>query len=351
MQDIRSRRVLAVGPVPPPVHGAARVTEQVITELRRRGVPVQLMMTSVARGRTYHFLRLLRHIGSIVLITNPANRTVYVAGAGGLGLWYQLAILWIARRLGRAVYFHHHSYAYLRSYSSAMSRIAAQRPVHIFLSEGMVGAYRATYGEPHDCIVQSNAAFVGAAVAVPQRDRATGELRLIHVSNLSRNKGLDRVLAIYAAMQQTGRACSLTLVGPFASDDDEEVFATWTGPQIIYMGPLPPSEIAEALKLHDVFLFPSQYPDEAEPLVVLEAFSCGLKVLASPVGCLPELLRGPLGQCCESTAEFVEVLTRMAERGILATDRLAIQQAFESLARATPLLDRLQGSILNVDAS
>jgi glycosyltransferase involved in cell wall biosynthesis len=47
----------------------------------------------------------------------------------------------------------------------------------------------------------------------------------------------------------------------------------------------------EFLAQVDVFLFPSRYRHEAQPLVILEAQAAGARVVATNVGCVSSMLR------------------------------------------------------------
>jgi glycosyltransferase involved in cell wall biosynthesis len=56
-----------------------------------------------------------------------------------------------------------------------------------------------------------------------------------------------------------------------------------------YFGRLEPPEVDAFLDRLDVFLFPSAYEHEAEPLVLLEAARGGVPAIAFDVGCISDL--------------------------------------------------------------
>lgn len=339
---MKPRVVLVVGPLPPPLHGAARVTEQVVARCRALGLVVRTVNTQPDMRRpTYHLERALAHVKALASTAAAGRRSVlYVAGAGGFGLWYQACVLLLARALGRQSYFHHHSYAYLHRRSMAMRCIVAARPVHVVLSPGMAEALTTRYAPASVIIVQSNAAFVDMPV-LPEPTPSTGTVRFVHVSNLSLAKGLGTVLCTYAQMRAADIDCTLALAGPFAGEEERRLWESWAGPPVDYLGPLTPPEVIDALLSSDVFLFPSRYANEAEPLVVLEALSCGLRVVASSVGCLPERVKPPVGLSVSGDVAFAAAAAQVAVQEPVQASRESIRAVFSVLRAETPLLDAL----------
>lgn len=56
------------------------------------------------------------------------------------------------------------------------------------------------------------------------------------------------------------------------------------------LGPIAPDEVDDFYQQIDVFVFPSLYAQEAEPLVVLDAGRHGVPTIAFAVGCLPGIV-------------------------------------------------------------
>ena len=160
--------VLVVGPVPPPIHGAARITQLMVTRLREAGTPVTVIDTSGdgVAGSKYHAYRLLRHIAAVfaMIKRRKSHGALYIGGAGGGGLWYQAAVLLIARVLGYRLIFHHHSFAYITAPSFRMRAVTiagGHKAIHVVLCRNMGEKLRRTYGIRATIIECSNASFLG----------------------------------------------------------------------------------------------------------------------------------------------------------------------------------------------
>jgi glycosyltransferase involved in cell wall biosynthesis len=101
---------------------------------------------------------------------------------------------------------------------------------------------------------------------------------LIYVGRISKEKGLDLLPRMEAALLRHGVDHRLILVG------DGPMRSTLAASlrDAIFTGTLPPAGVAEALASADLFVFPSD--TDAAGNVVLEAQACGLPVLVSSRG-------------------------------------------------------------------
>jgi glycosyltransferase involved in cell wall biosynthesis len=138
-----------------------------------------------------------------------------------------------------------------------------------------------------DIIVLNNSIFLETEAIsfdmLPTRPLHT----LGHYGNLTKEKGLYGVLALHIDM---GGDVALRLAGFIPDVEDHEAVQRHVlqFPTCEYIGPLSQGKQIEAfLDSVDVLVFPSV--NEAQPLVVLEAMSRGVPVLAHDVGGLSEL--------------------------------------------------------------
>jgi L-malate glycosyltransferase len=158
---------------------------------------------------------------------------------------------------------------------------------------------------------------------------ATAPAVLVHVSNFRPLKKVDDVVRIFAEVNRV-RPAVLLLIGdgPERSRVEALVRQLGLGNRVVFVGKM--VSFVELLQASDVFLMPSE--SESFGLAALEALSCGVPVVASDVGGIPEVVPdGEVG----FLAPVGDVAT-MAERvlRILADERLRARLSQAARARA-----------------
>jgi N-acetyl-alpha-D-glucosaminyl L-malate synthase BshA len=175
---------------------------------------------------------------------------------------------------------------------------------------------------------------------------------LVHVSNFRPLKRVDDVVRIFAEVQRV-RPAVLLLIGDGPERSRVEALARQLGlsHMVVFVGKM--LSFVELLRASDVFLMPSE--SESFGLAALEALSCGVPVVASDVGGIPEVvLDGEVGYL----APVGDVAT-MADRvlRILADGDLRARLSRAARARAVsgyglqPAIDRYEAHYDRVLAS
>jgi glycosyltransferase involved in cell wall biosynthesis len=111
---------------------------------------------------------------------------------------------------------------------------------------------------------------------------------------LSRDKGTHHALRALALAREDGLDARLLVVGDGPQRDSLERLTEDLGldDRVVFAGPQPPARMPSFLAAGDVFLFPTER-DEAAPLVLPQAMACGLPVVASTRGGIPEVVDRP----------------------------------------------------------
>ncbi|PYL08068.1 MAG: histidinol-phosphatase [Verrucomicrobia bacterium] len=111
-----------------------------------------------------------------------------------------------------------------------------------------------------------------------------GDVRLLYVGRISREKDLDLLAAAYRRLRKEGLPLQLFMVGHGPYSD---VFAK-SLPEAFFTGYLKGTELATAYASADIFVFPSTTDTFGN--VILEAQACGLPVVVSDSGGPKELV-------------------------------------------------------------
>jgi glycosyltransferase involved in cell wall biosynthesis len=175
------------------------------------------------------------------------------------------------------------------------------------------------------------------------------------LSNISLEKGLDTVLLSLEAIRTSGIEARLVLGGPIVDERARTLISqahSKFGKAIVEMGAISGATKHAFFETIDIFLFPSRYRMEAQPLVVLEALSYGVAALVTPQGYSAEIVE-PLGTVAEASnfvsfaMEFARAWSR--DSGFATHHRTAARARFLELFelsryQTTQLLSLLTGS-------
>ncbi len=155
-----------------------------------------------------------------------------------------------------------------------------------------------------------------------------GEKILMHVSNFRPVKRVEDVIEVFARVSRRVPS-RLVMVGdgPDRPRAQARASAMGIGDDVVFLGKY--ASVHELLSCADLFLLTSE--SESFGLAALEALSCGVPVVATSVGGLPEVLDGSEG----GRLHPVGAVDEMAERAIeFLADDVRWQEASEA-ARAT----------------
>lgn len=123
-----------------------------------------------------------------------------------------------------------------------------------------------------------------AELAERLRQRPAGPLRVLFVGGLTQRKGLSY---LFTAMRKIGACATLTVVGRAGAGGDCPALRRELG-RHRHLPSLPPGAVLALMRQHDVLVLPSLF--EGFGLVLTEAMSQGLPVIATPHTALPDLL-------------------------------------------------------------
>lgn len=310
------------GVFPPPVHGAAVANQSLAEFLSHSGHSLERHWATSGRQRSALARAAGRAMGSFRLIrwlvTGAGDAPlVIISLSGGSGLFFDLLNVLLCKLLLRQkrFAFTHHNYTYCRRRSAVVDLVAkySSPSGHLFLSHRMQSDFEERYGRVANAFVVGNAWLVSEGrLAAPGHEqesvgRGARTLVLGHLSNLSFEKGLRQVGEVFEALRARGIDCKLTLAGPAAGDElsyVEELIGKF--PQDVqWVGPLYGQDKNSWFESLDIFLFPSMYPNEAYPIVLVEALAAGAVPFVTDIGCIPDVMQGELRGYCIAPHGFV----------------------------------------------
>jgi glycosyltransferase involved in cell wall biosynthesis len=107
------------------------------------------------------------------------------------------------------------------------------------------------------------------------------------------DKGPLEVLAVIDRLRMRGRSVHCVFAGEWISNAFRESFLQAVTDRdlaghVECSGPVYGAEKAKLMRDADILVFPTRYPHEGLPLVILEAMAAGLPVVSTSIGAIPD---------------------------------------------------------------
>jgi glycosyltransferase involved in cell wall biosynthesis len=148
---------------------------------------------------------------------------------------------------------------------------------------------------------------------------------LLFIGRFQKLKGLDILLSTFAILQKRGRKPRLAVAGNFNSW--ERVYCQKLVPEecrssLNFVGTIPHEQIPDLINASRFLVVPSRY--ESFSLPTLEAQACGIPIIGSSVGGLPELLDENTGILLKSLSaeELASEIEKALDSGVLGESAL-----------------------------
>jgi len=158
---------------------------------------------------------------------------------------------------------------------------------------------------------------------VKEKPPAGWLFRFVHVSSFEVGKNVRGILEAFRLLAQRRTDWELILVGP--ADEDIRLYGSPISQHLQWTGAVPYEEVANHLQQADVLVLFSHF--ENQPCVISEAFCCGLPVVSSAVGGIPEVVLPENGLLVR--AGDVQGLVQMLDQIMTTYDRYDRQRIGE----------------------
>ncbi|WP_434151803.1 glycosyltransferase family 4 protein [Methylocaldum gracile subsp. desertum] len=303
------RKLLIIGPTPPPYHGVAVATEMLLQSELARAFEVSLVDTADRRGianvykpDAYDVVLFVKEWLSLakIVFTERPHLAYLPISQSTLGILRDSLFFWLAYLSGCRLVIHLHGgnlrtwyeaqgkpvKAYVSAFLRRTERIVvlgdSLRPIF----DGLADAERVA-------VVSNGIDWPRQYVKDYERPRLDARFRVLHVGTLNRAKG---TLALLAAVPQVLRAegnrAEFVIAGEWSNREDRDEAMAFVrehglSAAVTFSGPVSGEQKQRLYASADLFVF-AGIQQEGQPLVVLEAMAAGLPVLYSDRGCLRE---------------------------------------------------------------
>lgn len=296
------KKVIVLADMPPPVQGISLVSAWVVQTLEIQGVAHVVFNTSVNQGQFYWVRRIHKFLSAgLRVMFEHRSQILYVSLSHGQSLYLQTLVISLARIRKFRIIVHHHTYLPIKGGNKFIYRLChgflRNYAEHIFLSEMMRDDYE-KYWRPQGkrWVVTNNAVAVSRFIDNPNQNLNYRKIKYIFFSKISNEKGFKHIESISREILDIDDSTSFTIMGPTDDITIQDKIAQLKNDfprQITYIGEYSEDELYKELSDSMFFLFPSEYKNEAAPLVVLEAQALGKICITSNIGSLASQVLEP----------------------------------------------------------
>ncbi|WP_417764152.1 glycosyltransferase family 4 protein [Shewanella chilikensis] len=164
-----------------------------------------------------------------------------------------------------------------------------------------------------NCLIFDKSSFVGKSIRKTKCSSTYSSYpyRLIFIGHLMESKGFNRFLSLVPKYPD----CQFVILGKTIGANSQrllnEVIEKY-GDRVEYHGFISGVEKLRVLSSCDLYILPSF--SEAQPLTIIESLYCGVPILATNVGGIPDMVNQTVGASC-SFEKFDEYLPRLLYAG------------------------------------
>lgn len=305
----RRPKVLIIGPTPPPYHGMTTVTQTLLeSDILQRSYEVLHLDTADRRSQENmgrfdwtNAALALRHAGRLAgLVLRHRPDAVYVQVSQNAWAYLRDALfIIIAKVLGARVLTHLNGGGFRDFYEAANppTRWLIRWTSGLLDGAAVLGrGLRWIYGGlvPEDRIfVLPNG--IPDPVSEGPAGGATANVTITYLGTLIRSKGFPLLIRAMARLRSEGLPVRLVCAGSWYLDEDRaeaEALVSDLGltDAVEFPGVVTGSAKERLLGETDIFGFPTSYPAEGQPFVILEAMAAGLPIVTTGRGAIPDMV-------------------------------------------------------------
>jgi glycosyltransferase involved in cell wall biosynthesis len=313
--------VCLIGMFPPPLTGMTFINEKIKYLLSNKS---NVVFVNHSSGLTavniygslfkllvfpIHFLKFFY----LNLLYKKMN--IYISISGQYGQIYDVFFILISRLFGRKLFIHHHSYRYINNHSSLMEFLvfaSSSDASHVVACDKMSLDLNRQYPIASSFFKLSGIFTVNKDYSCTVRN----QLKSVgFLSNLTLDKGVDDFIEIAEAASNLKLPIQFILAGPFF-DKELEILCVKRINRIAnlkYIGAISHDKKKDFFDSIDLFIFPTRHKDESEGIVILEALSFGIPVIAKSRGCIEDILKSFSGYTIKNKKDFISLALNLIQ--------------------------------------
>lgn len=353
------KKILIIGQFPPPVHGLSAALQTIIRS-NYMNDRYSLQYVDIKENK-----RFLSHIRKIY--KNEADLYYFTISQSLFGNIRDMLMLRLLLNKKKRVIIHYHGgyfktlYGKMNSLQKSVNRVLISKiDTMIALSEGLKSLFvdvispekvKVCENYVEDSSISTEAEFINKVNSLAKKPN----LEVLYLSNFIKTKGYMDVLR--AASNLKNKPILFHFAGAFFNEEDKKEFFDFIEENSLqgmveYHGVVGGDQKKHLLMRSDVFVLPTYYPNEGQPISIIEAMGNGLAIITTNHAGIPDIVNRDNGYIvgAKSPDEISKCLNSLASnREQLVTfatnNRKAVMEKFKE-EHYIQRLDMIFGEVL-----
>ena len=297
-----NKKILFILHVPPPIHGASMVgsyiqESKLINEnFKTRYISLGTTKNFKERKKTsitkiFRYFKLL-HTSLHTIFTFKPDLIYISLTAQGIGFYKDALVVLLAKILdGKMLYHFHNKGVKTRQHNPfdnwLYKKVFKDADV-VLLSEYLYTDIEKYISREHVHVCPNGIPDQISIVNKQLVKRTNKPVKLLFLSNLIESKGVYVLIEACDILKQKGLSFTCVLVGGVGDITthqlNKKISESNLEKEVMYLGKKYGLEKESAFAASDIFVFPTYYPNECFPLVLLEAMQSKLPIISTPEG-------------------------------------------------------------------
>lgn len=343
-------RILLVGPLPSPINGCSYANQVFTQRAQDNGESVISVNTStpfISSGqgkfswrKISAFFRCYLEIPSVL-----ASDVLYITpGQTFFGVIKYAPYMVLASLARRPYVLHLHGNHLGFEYSTLTGirrkmfhRLVSGASAGIVLSDSLKANFFGLLPQDRVFSVEN---FAGDALfAADISEKPRDALSIVWLSNLMREKGIFELIAALNQLKQRGIAFKARLAGNIEDSLGEDLSSKLSAlaPEVEYVGPVAGDQKTTLLAESNVFVLPTYYAMEGQPIALLEAMATGNIIVTTSHAGIPDVVDESNGYLVpvRTVEALTDCFTQIADSLPLEMSRISTHNRETAKARFT----------------
>lgn len=319
-------KILMIGPFPEPVTGESLANLGLYEFLNDNRISVKRINTATSalssRQGKFQWFKVWGIIKSyLAIVLIPKTTIIYITpGQTFLGILKYAPFIIFSKILLKPIIFHIHGggLAYSLNRENMFSRKSMQFLISlgsagIVLSRSLQNNFRGSL--PMHRVFEVNNFAPAELFSVELKDKNFSNLNVLYLSNLMIEKGILDLIEAFVQLKENHLNINLTLAGKIEDDHHDLIYSKIIKSGVKYVGSVYGDEKVNLFKSSNVFILPTYYKTEGQPISILEAMVSGNLIVTTRHSGIPDIISEENG-CfvdIENPKSIYECLTNLSK--------------------------------------